>query len=70
LKRDYDALFGSLPERARLEPLLKTHQDWCDWLLADLSFFLVTVFNVLLGLFHQVHPEAPAHQMSNAEFSL
>lgn len=41
LKRDYDALFGGLPERTRLERLLKTHQDWCDWLLADLSFFTV-----------------------------
>lgn len=41
LKRDYETLFGGLPERTRLERLLKTHQDWCDWLLADLSFFTV-----------------------------
>jgi hypothetical protein len=32
--------------------------------------YVVAMFNVLLGLFHQVHPEASAHQMSIAEFSL
>lgn len=32
--------------------------------------YLIAMFIVLLGLFHQVHPEAPAHQMSIAEFSL
>lgn len=32
--------------------------------------YLVAMFNVLLGLFHQLHPDAPAHQMSIAEFSL
>jgi hypothetical protein len=37
LKRDYDGL----PERTRLERLLKTHQDWCDWLLAVPTFFTV-----------------------------
>ena len=41
LKRDYDALFTGLPERTRLARLLKTHQDWCDQLLADPSFFTV-----------------------------
>lgn len=41
LKRDYTALFGALPERTRLQRLLKTHQDWCDRFLADPTFFTV-----------------------------
>lgn len=41
LKRDYDALFAGLPERTRLQRLLKVHQDWCEALLADPSFFTV-----------------------------
>ena len=43
LKRDYGTWFGdgALPERTRLQRLLKTHQDWCDGLLADPSFFTV-----------------------------
>lgn len=41
LKRDYDALFGGLPERTRLLRLLKTHQAWCDWVLAEPTFFTV-----------------------------
>jgi hypothetical protein len=41
LKRDYDALFGGLPHRTRLQRLLRTHQDWFDTLLADPSFFTV-----------------------------
>ncbi len=41
LKRDYDALFGGLPDRTRLQRLLVTHQDWNERFLADSSFFLV-----------------------------
>ncbi len=43
LKRDYGNWFGdgTLPERTRLQRLLKTHQDWCDLLLSDPSFFTV-----------------------------
>jgi len=43
LNRDYGTWFGdgTLPERTRLQRLLKTHQDWCDGLLADPSFFTV-----------------------------
>jgi hypothetical protein len=41
LKRDYDALFGGLPERTRLQRLLYTHQGWCDGFLADPTFFTV-----------------------------
>jgi hypothetical protein len=41
LKRDYTDLFGALPERTRLQRLLKTHQDWCRLLLAEPSFFTV-----------------------------
>jgi len=43
LKRDYGDWFGQgqLPERTRLQRLLKTHQAWCDLLMADPSFFTV-----------------------------
>jgi len=41
LKRDYDALFAGLPERTRLLRLLKTHQEWCEWFLAEPTFFTV-----------------------------
>lgn len=41
LKRDYDDLFAGLPERTRLQRLLKTHQDWCRKFLAKPSFFTV-----------------------------
>ena len=41
LKRDYDALFAGLPERSRLQRLLGIHQDWCERLLAEPSFFTV-----------------------------
>ncbi len=41
LKRDYEGLFAGLPERSRLQRLLKTHQDWCDYFLAKPSFFTV-----------------------------
>ena len=43
LKRDYGDWFGNgtLPERTRLQRLLQTHQDWCDFLLSDPTFFTV-----------------------------
>lgn len=41
LKRDYDALFGGLPDRTRLTRALQVHQDWCDVFLTEPSFFLV-----------------------------
>lgn len=43
LKRDYGDWFGdgTLPERTRLQRLLATHQDWCDLLLSDPTFFTV-----------------------------
>ncbi len=41
LKRDYEVLFAGLPERSRLLRLLKTHQAWCERLLAQPSFFTV-----------------------------
>jgi hypothetical protein len=43
LKRDYGDWFGdgSLPERTRLLRLLKTHQEWCNLLMADPTFFTV-----------------------------
>lgn len=41
LYRDYRQLFAGLPERTRLQRLLKKHQDWCGYLLANPSFFTV-----------------------------
>jgi hypothetical protein len=41
LKRDYDGLFGGLPDRTRLQRALTVHQDWCERLLAEPSFFTV-----------------------------
>jgi hypothetical protein len=41
LKRDFDALFGGLPDRTRLQRALNVHQDWCARLLAEPSFFTV-----------------------------
>lgn len=43
LKRDYGTWFGdgSLPERTRLQRLLKTHKDWCKLLMASPTFFSV-----------------------------
>ncbi len=41
LKRDFDALFGGLPERTRLERALKTHEAWCDRFLAEPGLLLV-----------------------------
>jgi hypothetical protein len=41
LKRDYDALFGGLPERTRLERALKAYEAWCDRFLAEPGLLLV-----------------------------
>ena len=41
LKRDYADLFAGLPDRTRLQRLLKTHQDWRKRLLEQPSFFTV-----------------------------
>ena len=40
LKRDYGSWFP-LPERTRLQRLLKVHRSWCHLFLADPSFFTV-----------------------------
>jgi len=41
LKRDYDALFGGLPDRTRVLRGLADHQDWCDRFLSEATFFTV-----------------------------
>src|SRR6266567_7206414 len=41
LKRDYDALFGGLPDESRLRKALVVHEGWCDLLLAAPSLFTV-----------------------------
>ena len=41
LKRDYRSLFPGLPERSRLQRLLKTRQAWAEHLLSEPSFFSV-----------------------------
>ena len=42
LYRDFAPLFAGLPDRTNLQRLLKTHQQHCDWLLADSTPFTVT----------------------------
>ena len=42
LKRDYAPLFAGLPDRTNLQRLLKTHQQHCDALLAEVSVLSVT----------------------------
>jgi hypothetical protein len=41
LKRDYDGLFGGLPDRTRLQRSLEVHQDWCVRFLAQPSVLTV-----------------------------
>lgn len=41
LKRDYTSSFPGLPERSRLQRLLKTRQAWTQHLLSEPSFFTV-----------------------------
>ena len=41
LRRDYAGLFAGLPERTRLQRLLRVHQNWCDQFLAQPTFFTV-----------------------------
>jgi len=43
LERDYGDWSGdgTLPERTRLQRLLKTYKDWCNLLMADPTFFTV-----------------------------
>lgn len=43
LKRDYGNWFGdgTLPDRTRLLRLLKVHREWCDFFLAEPTFFTV-----------------------------
>jgi hypothetical protein len=42
LKRDYNELFGGLPDRTRLQRALKVHQAWCDRFLTEPTFFTVS----------------------------
>ncbi len=41
LKRDYNGLFGGLPDESRLRKALVAHEDWCDFLLAAPTLFTV-----------------------------
>ncbi len=41
LKRDYEGLFAGLPDRTRLQRLLRDHQGWCDRFLETPTFFTV-----------------------------
>jgi hypothetical protein len=41
LKRDYDELFGGLPDRTRLLRALAVHEAWTDLFLAQPTFFTV-----------------------------
>ena len=41
LQRDYDELFGGLPDRTRLLRALAVHEEWTDLFLVQPSFFSV-----------------------------
>lgn len=41
LKRDYQRLFPCLPDRTRLQRLLKAHPDWFEHFLVEPTFFTV-----------------------------
>ena len=41
LKRDFAYLFAGLPDRTRVQRGLQAHQDWCDRLLEDPTFFTI-----------------------------
>jgi len=41
LKRDYDGLFGGLPDRTRLQRSLAAHEQWLDLFLVQPSLFTV-----------------------------
>jgi len=52
---DYGSWFsqGQLPDRTRLQRLLKTHQDWTSGFLAESTFFTV-IDSSPIGLFFPV----------------
>lgn len=60
LKRDYDGLFAGLPERSRLLRLLRTHQAWCEQLLAEPSFLPLSTATPLSLSFLSVPDAAPS----------
>ena len=41
LKRDFEDLFGALPDRTRIQRALRSHREWAACLLADPTFFTV-----------------------------
>jgi hypothetical protein len=49
--------------------LKRIHHRLAEYVQAHLAF-VSAMFNVLLDLFHTLHPEASPFQMSIAEFSL
>jgi hypothetical protein len=70
---------GSWNERMAIETIFsmltvvckakKMHHRVHAYLEARLAY-MAAMFNVLLSLFHQLHPDADPHQLSIAEFSL
>ncbi len=66
LKRDWDALFGGLPDRTRLQRALKAHQDWCDRFLAEPSFFTVADSYPIELFFQSVRGEASSRSARKA----
>jgi hypothetical protein len=62
LKRDYEALFVRLPDRTRLQRLLATHQDWCEFFLADPTFFTV-IDSYGIELIHPIREGRSPHQV-------
>lgn len=61
-----ETAFSLLTVVCHMKKIFHRVSDYIDARLA----YTMTMFNVLLALYHQLHPEAPAHKMSIAEFSL
>ena len=64
LARDYAPLFAGLPHRTRLQRLLLSHQQWCDQLLAEPSFFTV-IDSYGIELIHPIREKRSPKQNRN-----
>lgn len=60
LRRDYATLFAGVPDRTRLQRLLRVHQVWCAQFLAQPTFFTV-IDSYGIELIHPIREKrAPA----------
>jgi hypothetical protein len=61
-----ETAFSMLTVICHMKKIFHRVADYIDARLA----YTMTMFNVLLALYHQLHPDVPKHKMSIAEFSL